>query len=151
LGKVFLQLKDYSKAQGYFTQAMEHEDFKYPAKLGIANALADQQLMQQALLPLVEVLLNAKDEGVQREAHEVLRKVSPLRSVVYIQSDPAGAMIYLNDKKLEQVTPVLLHEMALGSYRIRIEKLGFESQNLTINLSINEFNPVLAKLKPLPQ
>lgn len=151
LGEVFLQLKDYSKAQGYFTQAMEHEDFKYPAKLGIANALADQQLMQQALLPLVEVLLNAKEEGVQRAAHEVLRKVSPLRSVVYIQSDPTGAAIYLNDKKLEQMTPVLLHEMALGSYRIRIEKPGFESQNLTINLSINEFNPVLAKLKPLPQ
>lgn len=151
LGEIFLQMRDFSKAEGYFTQAMEHEEFKYPAKLGVAGALAEQQKTRQALIPLVEVLLNAKDLAVQREAHEVLRRISPLRSVVYIQSDPAAAAVYLNDKKLEQVTPILLHEVALGSYRIRIEKPGFETQNLTINLSVNEFNPVLTKLKPLPQ
>lgn len=149
LGNIFLTLKDYSKAQGYYEQAREHDDFKYWAKLGIVSVLAELGQTQQALIPLVEVLLNAKDEFVLKEGHNTLRKISPLRSVVYIQSEPAGAHVYLNDSKLGQVTPVLLHEMGLGSYKIRLEKSGFQTLDLSVSLSVNEFNPVLAKLKPL--
>lgn len=151
LGNIFLTLKDYSKAQGYYEQAREHDDFKYWGKLGIVSVLAEQGQTQQALIPLVEVLLNAKEDVVLKEAHNTLRKISPLRSVVYIQSEPAGAAVYLNDSKLGQVTPVLLHEMGLGSYKIRLEKSGFQILDLSVSLSVNEFNPVLAKLKPLPR
>ncbi|MDP2599968.1 MAG: PEGA domain-containing protein [Deltaproteobacteria bacterium] len=151
LGTVYLRLKDYSKAQGYFEQAQSNENFKYWAKLGLANTLAEQQQMRQALIPLVEVLLNAKDETVLQEAHNTLRKVSPLRSVVYIQSEPAGARVSLNDKKLAQRTPILLHDVGLGTYRIRLEKPGYQPLDLSVNLTINQFNPVLAKLKPVPQ
>ncbi len=151
LGTIYLRLQDFSKAQGYFEQAQTNESFKYWAKLGLANTLAEQQMMEQALIPLVEVLLNAKEEAILKEAHNTLRKISPLRSVVYIQSDPAGAVLYLNDKKLAQVTPVLLHDVGLGSYKIRLAKPGYQPLDLNINLTINQFNPVLAKLKPLPQ
>lgn len=151
LGEIFLQLKDYDKAQGYFEQAKEQEDYKYPAKLGIANVLSEKGDVIDSLVPLVEVLLNAKEESVLRDAHNLLRKISPLRSVVYIQSDPPGAQIYINDKKLGQVTPVLLHEMGLGSYHVRLEKAGFQPLEVTLSLSVNEFNPLFAKLKPLAQ
>ena len=70
---------------------------------------------------------------------------------VFIQSDPAGAQVYLNDKKLGQTTPVLLHDVGLGTYRIRLEKPGYQPLDMSINLTINQFNPVLSKLKPLAQ
>lgn len=151
LGKIHIQLQDFSKAQGYFEQAKTQADFKYLAKLGLAEVLAAQGNTTQALLPLVEVLLNAKEEAVLKEGHNLLRKISPLRSVVYIQSDPAGAEVYLNDERLQQVTPVLLHEIGLGSYRIRLMKPGYQPLDLNLNLSVNEFNPVLAKLRLLPK
>ncbi|MDO8526553.1 MAG: PEGA domain-containing protein [Deltaproteobacteria bacterium] len=149
LGNLFLQVKDYDKALGYFEQAKTEPDFKYWAKLGMARVLAEQKQMQQALIPLVEVLLNAKDEAVMREAHVVLGTISPLRSVVYIQSDPPGATVFLNEKKIEQVTPILLHEMGLGNYHVHLEMPGYQNLDLTISLTVNEFNPVIAILKPL--
>lgn len=151
LGQVYLDLGDLEKARGYFEQAKTHEKYKYWAQLGMASLLAAQENIPQALISLVNVLLNAKEEDILREAHGLLREISPLRSVVYIQSDPPAAEVYLNDQRLAQTTPVLLHEMGLGSYRIRLEKTGFQPLDLKINLSVNEFNPVLAKLKPLPE
>lgn len=151
LGTIYLQAADYTKALGYFEQASEHELYKYRAKLGVVRIYAAQKQIPQALLPLVEVLLNSKEEDVLREAKAVLKEVSPFRSVVYIQSDPPGATVFLNDKKMEQVTPLLLHELGLGSYPVRIEKPGFEPVHLTLQLGVAEFNPVVAKLKPLPQ
>lgn len=151
LGKVYLAMGEYEKASAYFGQAGGHEKYKYWGKLGMATVYAAQSLTAQALVPLVDVLLNSKEEEIIKEAQGVLRQISPLRSVVYIQTDPQGAAVYLNDKRLAQATPVLLHEMALGSYRIRLEKGGYQSLDLTVNLSVNEFNPVLAKMKPLPQ
>jgi len=151
LGNTYLAMGEPEKAFGYYEQAAKNEKYKYWGKLGMSKVLAAEHLTPQALLPLVEVLLNAKEEEIQKEANIVLRDVSPLRSVVYIQSEPAGAEVYLNDKKLAQATPVLLHEMSLGGYRIHLQKPGFQPVDLNINLSVSEFNPVLAELKPLPK
>lgn len=149
LGNVYLQMGDFAKAQSYYDQAKSEEDFKYWAKLGLAQVLYNQKQPEQALIPLVEVLLNAKDEAILKEARNTLSKISPLRSVVYIQTDPPGAAVFLNDKKLDQVTPVLLHEMGLGTYQIHLEKPGYQPMDLSVQLSVNEFNPVLAKLKKI--
>ncbi|MBI4224211.1 MAG: PEGA domain-containing protein, partial [Deltaproteobacteria bacterium] len=151
LGNVYLGLGEAVKAAGYFEQAKQDERYKYWGQLGLARVFAAQGRTAQALVPLVDVLLNAQEEEALKEGHNLLREISPLRSVVYIQSDPPGAEVYLNDKKLAQATPVLLHEMGLGSYKIRLMKTGFQPLDLNINLSVNEFNPVLAKLKSLPE
>lgn len=151
LGKVYLATGDYEKAAGYFQQVTTNDKYKYWGKLGISSVFAAQNSIPQALVPLVEVLLNAKEDDILKEAQGILREVSPLRSVVYIQTDPAGANVFLNDKKLDQVTPILLHEMSLGGYRLRLEKQGFQPLNLNINLSVNEFDPVLAKLKRIKE
>lgn len=151
LGNAYLQTGDLSRARGYYEQASREGAFKYWAKLGLARVAHGEGATAQALVPLVEVLLNAKEEDILKEAHEVLRKVSPLRSVVYIQTDPPGAAVTLNDEKLEQATPVLLHEMGLGTYRIRLEKPGFQPLDLSVQLSVSEFNPVLATLKKIPK
>lgn len=150
LGNAYLGMGAAEKAYGYYQHARQHEKYKYWSQLGLAKVFALQGKTAQALIPLVDVLLNAQEEVIVKEANNFLREISPLRSVVYIQSDPPGAEVYLNDKKLAQATPVLLHEMGLGSYKIRLTKPGFQPLDLNINLSVNEFNPVLAKLKPLP-
>lgn len=148
LGTLYLRQQDYSKAKSYFEQAGEHSEFRYLGKIGVASVLAEGESVLHALKPLVEVLLNAKEENVLREANTLLRKISPLRSVVYIHSDPKGADVFLNGEKLEQQTPLLLHELGLGSYKLRVEMVGHQPVELALDLKINEFKPIFLKLKP---
>ena len=85
-----------------------------------------------------------------RKKSAVFQKISPLKSVVYVYTDPAGAAVFVNEKKIEQATPVILHEMGLGNYRLRVEKAGYKPQELVLSLSVTEFKPVLITLKPNP-
>ena len=85
---------------------------------------------------------------MKKEAATLFQQVSPLRSIMYIHSDPEGARVILNDKVMDQQTPLILPDLSLGNYKVRIEKEGYHPQDLSINLSVNEFNPVLVKLKP---
>lgn len=151
IGSCFVHLGDLTTAEGYFKQAVEDEAMRYPAMLGLVSVYHGLGKKELAIPNLVEVLMNAKDEVVKREATALFLQISPLKSMMYIVSDPAGAKVYLNDKLLNDVTPMILPELSLGNYKVRIEKDGFEPQNLSINMSVSEFNPVLAKLKPLPE
>jgi tetratricopeptide (TPR) repeat protein len=151
LGKAYFNLNDLQRALGYFEKARESEDQKYKAMLGIVNVYAVQQQTNKALPLLVEVMLKAKDEEVKREANDLFQKISPFRSVIYVYSDPPGADVMVNDKKVAQRTPVILHDLPLGRYRIKIEKPGFLPTDLSLTLSVNEFNPVIVKLKPMPE
>lgn len=151
LGVCYLSLNDIQRAMGYFEQAKEDEELRYPAMLGLVNGYAMMQRIDKALPILVEVLLKAKDEQVKREANDLFQKISPFRSVIYIYSEPSGAQVLVNGKAVEQKTPVILHELPLGSYKIHIEKAGYQPTDLNLSLSVNEFNPVIVKLKPIPQ
>lgn len=151
LGVCFLRTNDLERAIAYFEQARTHESQRYPAMLGLANCYAIAQRMDQALPLLVEVLLKVTDEQTKREAHDLFQKISPFKSVMYVYSDPSGAQVIVNDKAIAQTTPVILHELPLGNYRLRIEKPGFLPTDLNLSLSVNEFNPVIVKLKPIPQ
>ena len=151
LGKAYLGVGDATRALGYFQKAKEYEDQKYPALLGMVNAYAVQGQTKDALPLLVEVLLKAETEEVKKEANALFQKISPFRSVIYIYSEPAGAKVIVNDKPIEKITPVILHELPLGNYRLRLEKAGYQATDLNLTLSVNEFNPVIVTLKPLPQ
>jgi tetratricopeptide (TPR) repeat protein len=151
LGVSYLKMNDVQRAMGYFEQAKATEAQRYPAMLGLANCYAMQQMMDKALPLPVEVLLRVTDDQTKREAHDLFQKISPFRSVIYVYSEPAGAKVIVNDKPVAQATPVILHDLPLGNYRIRIEKPGFLPTDLNLSLSVNEFNPVIVKLKPTPQ
>jgi tetratricopeptide (TPR) repeat protein len=151
LGMSYLQMGDSATAMGYFEQARQREDFKYPAMLGMASIYGTLNNMAQALPLLVEVMLKSTDEQVKSDAHGVFRQLSPLRSVMYIYTDPEGATVVVNDKPIQQKTPLILHDLGLGNYKVRLQKDGFIPQELNINMSIAEFNPVIIKLKPIEQ
>ena len=151
LGKAYLGTGDLERALGYFEKAKTDEGNRYPAMLGIVNVYAIQGKTNESLPLLVEVMLKAQDETVKQEANDLFQKISPFKSVLYIHSEPEGAKVVVNDKSVAQQTPVILHELPLGNYRIRIEQEGYLPTDLNLNLTVNEFNPVVVKLKPIPQ
>lgn len=152
LGKSYLQLGDTTRALGYFEKAKEHEEMRYLAMLGQVQAHAMSGESQAALPILVEVMLKGGDnEEVKREANTLFQKISPFRSVLYVYSEPPGADVVVNDKLVGQKTPVILHELPLGNYRLRVEKTGYLPTELNMSLSVNEFNPVVVKLKRIPE
>lgn len=151
LGKCYFSLNDLQRAISYFEKAREGEEQKYPAMLGLVNCYAVQQQTNKALPLLVEVMLKAKDEAVKGEANDLFQKISPFRSVIYVYSEPPGAEVVVNDKPVAQKTPVILHDLPLGRYRLKIQKAGYLPSDLNLTLSVNEFNPVIVKLKPIPE
>jgi tetratricopeptide (TPR) repeat protein len=151
LGQAYFKLGDVPRAQSYFEQAKASDEQRYPAMLGLVNCYAVGQQLDKALPLIVEVMLKNKDEAVKREANDLFQKISPFRSVIYVYTDPPGAQVVVNDKPVEQPTPLILHEMPLGNYRLRIQKPGYLPTDLSLTLSVNEFNPVIVTLKPIPQ
>ena len=148
LGLSYLRIKDFEKAITYLEQSKNNPEMKYWAMLGLAQAYGEQQQVPQALPYLVEVLLNAKEDDLKTEANQVFQKISPLRSIVYVYTEPTGADVYVNEKKITQQTPVILHDIALGNYRLRVEKAGYQVQELVLSISITEFKPVIINLRP---
>ena len=149
LGTCYQRLGDLNTAIGYYEQARAVDAYKYQAMLGLASIYGSQKDLAKALPLLVEVMLKVKDDTIKRDATAVFQQVSPLRSVMYIYTDPEGANVIVNDKPVAQKTPLILHDLGLGNYKVRLQKDGYVSQDLSVNMSITEFNPVIVKLKPI--
>ncbi len=149
LGSAYIALGNITTAQGYFEQAKADSEMKYSAMLGLVGIYHMLGQNAQALPLLVDVMLNTQDPDVKQQATNAFKEVSPLRSVMYIYSDPPGATVVVNDQALPQRTPMILPDLGLGNYRLRITKDGYVPQDLKIDLSLNEFNPIIVKLKPI--
>jgi len=151
LGVCYLSLNDIQRAMGYFEQARADEEVGHRAMLGLVRGYALMDRIDKGLPLLVEVLLKGGDEDIKREANDLFQKISPFRSVLYIYSEPPGAQVTVNGKPVQQKTPVILHELPLGSYKLKIEKPGYLPQDLNLSMSVNEFNPIIVQLKSIPQ
>ncbi len=148
LGESFFWLKNYDQAATDYDQARVHSDFNYKALLGMARseyALGDKD---RALTHLVEVLLNNKDGSLSGQADALFKQISPIKSVIYISTEPAGASVMVNSEELGQKTPIILSDLDLGNYQIQIEKNGYKTEQIKQNLKISEFVPIFIKLQP---
>lgn len=151
LGSCFINTGDFVSAEDYFKQAMTDESMKYPAELGLVSVYNNKGKRNEAIPLLVDVLWNNKNEVVKKEALSLFQQISPLKSMMLISTDPTGAKVLINDKPIDQLTPIILPDLQLGNYRVHIEKDGYYPQDLSISMSLSEFNPVIVKLRPLPQ
>ena len=151
IGSCFVHMGDLATAEGYFRQSVEDAEMKHPSLLGLVSVFHAQGRIEEAIPYLVEVFLNSRDEEVLKEARALFQQISPLKSIVYITSTPAGARVYLNDQLRSEVTPLIIPGVPLGSHKIRIEKDGFLPQELRKNFSINEFEKIIVELQPVQQ
>ena len=70
-----------------------------------------------------------------------------MKSVIYITSEPAGAKLWVNGTEIGQQTPLILHDLGVGSYTVQVRKEGHEPGEVKLNLGVSEFRPVVVKLK----
>ena len=59
---------------------------------------------------------------------------APRAGILTIESEPVGASVLINGAKLG-LTPLELSELEMGSYTVRLEKAGYESEELIAELN----------------
>lgn len=151
LGDAYLAKKDYDQAMPYFEKAKASEEFFLRATIGLSRVYHAQKQSAQALKTIVEALVNLNENtppAVRGEANSAFRIISPVKSVMYIYTEPAGAAVFVNDKRIDQATPLILSDLGLGNYRLQFEKSGFQTYKTKQNLKVGEFVLVKVKLRP---
>jgi len=143
----YLKQKSYKEAEDYFLKAMQNDSYKYAGRLGVATVIFERGDAMKALQMLVEVLVSAEDPKVRTDAGALFQRLSPLKSVMYITSEPSGSRVFVNSAEVEQQTPMILHDLGVGSYKILFRKEGYQDEEIKLNLGVSEFRPVVAKLK----
>lgn len=151
LGNAYVKTGAFDVAIGYFEKAKSNESYKGLADIGIADASFQSGKKDVAISRLIDVMINEKDEKIKSDAETLFHKVSPLKSVILVSTDPPGAKVTLNGQEISQVTPIVLSDLSLGSYRVNIEKEGYKHFESRFQLVVSSFKPVVVKLDPLPQ
>ncbi len=151
LGNTYLVQKRYDEALPYFEKAKSEPAFFIKGALGLAKTHNAMKHATEALKFVVEALVNLDSKtprDLRAEANDVFKLISPVKSVMYITSEPPKATVYMNDKRIEQQTPLIMSDLGLGNYRLQFEKAGFQTYKTSQNLKIGEFVLVKIKLEP---
>lgn len=150
LGEAFLKSKNYDKALAYFQKEAPSTEYGSQAKLGMAQAFAGLGQKDQALIQVVDVFLKTKDAKLKSQAETTFKLISPMKSVLYVTSEPSGAQVTIGGNAIGQVTPVILSDLMLGNYRVGVTKEGFKSVENRVTLPISTIKPVIVKLEANP-
>lgn len=149
LGKSFLKTQNYEQAQGYFEKAIADKAYAHQAELGLAEVYSATGQAGQALAKIVNVVLNTTDEKVKSQAATLYNRLYPIKSAVYIATEPSGAQITINGNPIGQPTPLILSDLMVGTYRVQANKDGYKPIEIRFNLEISSIKPVIIKLEPL--
>ncbi len=147
VGLCYLRQKALPQAEEYFNKSMQNPDFVYPGRLGLSGVAFEKGDSIKSLQLLIEVLVGAEDPRVRSDAASLFQRISPLKSVIYLTSEPAGARVFVNTTEVDQITPLILHDLGVGSYRVVFRKEGYEDTEIRLNLGVSEFRPVVAKMR----
>lgn len=148
LGEAFINTKTYDKALAYYKKAGENPLLASEAKLGEALALSGLGEKNQAILKVTEVFIQTKDPTIKSEAETIYTKISPTRSLIYVLSEPAGAEVLVGENAVPSKTPVILSDLVVGKYRIKVRKPGYQEFETRISLPIAAIKLVVVELKP---
>jgi pSer/pThr/pTyr-binding forkhead associated (FHA) protein/TolA-binding protein len=149
LGQAFLKTQTYDQALAYFQKAKDSPEYEKQADLGAAEAHAGLNQNDQALVKLINIVLNTKDEKINSDAETLYHKISPMKSVLYVASDPPGAQLSINGNPIGQATPVILSDLLVGSYRVSLQKDGFKPYESRVQVPLSAIKPVIVKLQPV--
>ncbi len=149
LGQAFLKTQTYDQALAYFQKAKESPEYEKQADLGAAEAHAGLGQNDQALVKLINIVLNTKDEKIKSDAETLYHKISPMKSVLYVASDPVGASLSINGNPIGQATPVILSDLLVGSYRVNLQKDGFKPFEIRVQVPLSAIKPLIVKLQPV--
>jgi len=149
LGNSYVKTGAFDVATGYFEKAKANESLKGQADLGLAEANLGAGRKEVAVTYLINVMLNEKNEKVKSDAETLFHKVSPMKSVLLINTDPPGAQVSLNGEVVSQTTPIVLSDLSLGTYRLSVEKPGYKRYESRFQLNISTFKPIVVKLEAL--
>lgn len=148
LGEGYYKQKLLEQALPYYEKARTHPDYALRATLGLARVNSDLKDDVLALQYVIEVLANLTSEtpaSLRGEANSVFKKISQFKPVIYIHTDPAGADVFINSKKREIPTPIILSELTIRTYNIEIEKPGYQTHRTKVTPKMGEF--VLIKVR----
>lgn len=151
LGQIYLIQKNYEAAKTYYDKSAQTKDFASKAGIGLAKCYHYLGEQQKALKQIVSILVSideTTDQELKIEANNAFKLISPVRSVVYLYTEPKDAKVFVNGKQILQTTPVILSELTLGSQNFRFEKPGFKTYKTKQNLKVGEFVIVKVKLTP---
>ncbi|MBI4196861.1 MAG: FHA domain-containing protein, partial [Deltaproteobacteria bacterium] len=113
VGICYLRQNAFQESEDHFKKAMVHPDFKSHGRLGLANLTYQKGDPVKALQLLIDVLINAEDAAVRSNAGILFQQLSPLKSVLYITSDPEGALVFVNSQEMPRKTPLILHDLSV--------------------------------------
>ncbi len=150
LGATYFEKNELETAASYFGRSELSVDWQDRSKIALAQVLHRQGQTDKAIAKLADVMVRFDElssQQIRQEANGAFKRISPVQSALYIYSEPTDANVFINDKLLEQTSPVLLSGLGLGNYRVRIEKNGYEIYNTKQTLKISEFVVVKVKLE----
>ncbi len=148
LGEAFLQNKTFDQALAYYQRAGQSPEYEKRARLGMAEAQSGLGQKDQALIQILDVYMTTKDEKLKSQAESAYHKIYPMKSVLYVATQPVGAQITVNGNLIAQPTPVILSDLMVGSYRINIQKPGFKAFETRVTLPMSGIKPVVVTLDP---
>lgn len=150
LGETYFEKNELETAASYFGRSELSVGWQDRSKIALAQVLHRQGDTTKAIAKLAEVMVHldgTSSQNIRQEANAAFKHISPVQSALYIYSEPTDANVFINDKLIEQPSPVLLSGLGLGNYRVRIEKNGYEIYNTKQTLKISEFVVVKVKLE----
>ena len=149
LGQAFVKTQTYDQALAYFQRAKDSPEYAKAAELGMAEAYSGLGQNDKALVGLINIVLNTKDEKLRSEADTLYHKIAPMKSVLYVATEPPGAQISVNGSPISQPTPVILSDLLVGAYRVSIQKDGFKPFESRVTLPLSAIKPLIVKLEPV--
>jgi pSer/pThr/pTyr-binding forkhead associated (FHA) protein len=149
IGQCYLYLGDYAKARDYYMKAQNEQEFYHQSQLGLAQILIAEDSKVEALQKIGSVLLESNKDHVRSQGAKLFHELSPFASVLYVATEPGGATITVNNKEVAIKSPMMLHDLMVGVYRLQVTKPGYQAETVKVDLGVSEFHPLRIKLKPV--
>jgi formylglycine-generating enzyme required for sulfatase activity/uncharacterized RDD family membrane protein YckC len=85
-------------------------------------------------------------DGRHEKGKEIPEPPSVIRGSIVVQTEPAGAMVYINEKHVG-TTPYEGKDLPIDTYRVRVTKEGYEIWEQNVDMHAGAEEEVFAKLK----